>query len=269
MAAGSADSVIADSAKIKSNIGHSEPAAGISGLIKAILTLENGEIPGNPTFKIPNPRIDFDRLKLHCSDRLRKWPQVPFRRAGVSSFGYGGSNVHVILDEASHALGRKQLPHTSSYVGEYSFDLFGDDEINGRPYVLIFSANDEQSLREYCFSLDKHLSNPAVSLQLRDLSYTLSERRTRHYHRAYCVTKDCSISPNSIVFNKSRLNPRIGLVFTGQGAQWPEMGRDLLRQFPSARKVVHDLDRVLQNLPDGPRWSAYGKSYRVTDTLAT
>ncbi|KAL9110535.1 MAG: hypothetical protein Q9227_004893 [Pyrenula ochraceoflavens] len=242
---------------IKSNIGHSEPAAGISGLIKTILALETGEIPGNPTFLIPNPKIDFERLKLKCSNKLTPWPQVAFKRAGVSSFGYGGSNAHVIVDEASYALRNKALRHISSYADEAALDFFDEEEINERLHVLVFSANGQQSLRGYCESLDRHLSNPAVKVRLRDLSYTLSERRTLQYHRAFLVTNECSVKQSSLIFGKARPNMRCGLVFTGQGAQWPEMGRDLLHHFPLARQTVRNLDKVLQSLPDGPKWSAY------------
>ncbi|KAI9687315.1 MAG: Type I Iterative PKS [Bathelium mastoideum] len=242
---------------IKSNIGHSEPAAGLSGLIKVVLSIQNGAIPGNPTFNNPNPNIDFFNLRLQASKELRVWPSVPFRRAGVSSFGYGGSNVHVVVDEANHALLGGTPTHVSSFVNEDASDLFGETVTTDRQYVLVFSANDEQSLRTYSESLDRHLSYPGVNVQLKDLAYTLSERRTHHFHRAYLITNECTIDRNALVLGKICSNPRIGLIFTGQGGQWPQMGLALCENFPIARKVIHSLDETLRKLPDGPIWSAY------------
>lgn len=82
---------------IKSNIGHSEPAAGISGLLKAILAVEKGRIPGNPTFIDPNPSIDFEGSRVRATRWTIPWPShTGLRRASVNSFGYGGSNAHVV-----------------------------------------------------------------------------------------------------------------------------------------------------------------------------
>ncbi|KAL9094793.1 MAG: hypothetical protein Q9165_003064 [Trypethelium subeluteriae] len=205
----------------------------------------------------PNPKIDFQTLKFQVSEERKMWPMVPFRRAGVSSFGYGGSNAHVIVDEASHALVGTELPHISSFVNEDAVDIFDERRPSGRPYVLVFSANEEQSLRAYLQKLDKHLSYPGVKVQLNDLAYTLSERRTHHFHRAYLTTNECSIDRNALVLGKMRSNPRIGLVFTGQGAQWPQMGLNLCERFPVAREVIGRLDKTLRSLPNGPCWSAY------------
>lgn len=246
--------------QIKSNIGHSEPAAGISGLIKAILAVENGIIPGNPTFQTPNPSINFDQLKLRVLKTAHRWPDVPFRRASVNSFGYGGSNAHVVLDDSSQFLTKSSRRHISSYISD-SGEPFAEEKHN-KLSLLIFSANDEQSLRSYCKAISNHLMNPAVSIRLRDLAYTLSERRTWHYHRAYILANSCRLDESSFVFGKMRLNtPRVGFVFTGQGAQWPEMGRGLVNEFPNSRTLLMRLDKVLKSLSDPPRWSLLGKSF--------
>ena len=99
---------------VKSNIGHSEPAASLSGLLKTVLSLEKGMIPGNPTFIDPSPKIDFEKLRIRASRVATAWPKVPFKRASINSFGYGGSNAHVVVDEAS-GLGSY---HTSSFIEE-------------------------------------------------------------------------------------------------------------------------------------------------------
>ncbi|KAI2613390.1 putative polyketide synthase [Hypoxylon sp. NC1633] len=239
---------------VKSNIGHSEPAAGISGVLKTILSLEKGVIPGNPTFIDPNPKIDFDKLRIRPFRKSVKWPSVPLRRASVNSFGYGGSNAHAILEEIK---GPKNF--ISSYAEEDEDDLFADEEEDERPYLLVFSANDEQSLMKQFSALDRHLSNPSVKVKPRDLAYSLSERRSRHYHRGYVVSKGNQLDEQSLVRGTSRTEvPKLGFIFTGQGAQWSEMAKDLLETFPVAAREVRYLDSVLQSCRDPPKdWTLF------------
>ncbi|KAF7950064.1 hypothetical protein EAE96_007365 [Botrytis aclada] len=248
---------------IKSNVGHAEPAAGISGLLKAILSIEKGIIPGNPTFENPNPKFvlttflfDFEGLKVCPMKATTPWPDVPYRRASVNSFGYGGLNAHVIIDETRSFLGKIPDSQVSSYLSNDD-DMFVEHEEDSRMVTLVFSANDEKSLKAYCNTMSKHLINPNVSVKLPDLAYTLSERRSHHFHRAYIVARDSSnFNKGGLVFGKKSLGtPKIGFVFTGQGAQWPQMGKELVDTFPSARAMLKRLGSVLTSLPDGPSWS--------------
>ena len=238
---------------VKSNIGHSEPAAGLSGLLKTILSLEKGIIPGNPTFIDPSPKIDFERLRIYASRISTPWPVVPFRRASINSFGYGGSNAHVILDEAK-GLGHH---HVSSYLGEDDEDLFVNESAM-RPYLLAFSANDEKSLESQILAMDKHLSDPAVSVKLRDLAYTLGERRSWHYHRGFVISTSTELDMQAFVTGHIRERPpKIGFIFTGQGAQWPQMGKGLIERYPIAARTIAYLDQVLRSLHEAPSWTLY------------
>ncbi|RYC54291.1 hypothetical protein CHU98_g11917 [Xylaria longipes] len=231
---------------VKSNVGHSEPAAGISGLLKVILMTENGIIPGNPTFETPNPDIDFRGMKVRASKAVTQWDMAPeTRRAGVNSFGYGGTNAHVIVES-----GKGATRHVNSYTNRLE-----DDKIYQRPYLLALSANDEVSLKASAAALDKHISYPGTSIDLRDLAYTLSEKRSRHFHRGYIVTDSSEVPARTLVCGKPMPAPRIGLVFTGQGAQWPQMGRTLISTFPTARNELVRLDNVLRTMRNGPQWS--------------
>ncbi|MCJ1391686.1 hypothetical protein MMC18_004551 [Xylographa bjoerkii] len=240
---------------IKSNVGHSEPAAGISGLLKAILAIENGTIPGNPTFITPNPKIDFHSLKVRATRTKIPWPKAPFRRASVNSFGYGGSNAHVILEDPKTFVKGTTTSHVSSYMTDED-DLFAEDEISKRPFVLVFSANNESSLQSNCKVMRNHLINPRVKVKLPDLAYTLSERRSHHFNRGYIVTQSTNLDEGSFVYGKkSSEAPKIGFIFTGQGAQWSQMGKDLVETFPAAKSLLKHLDDVLQSTPNPPSWS--------------
>lgn len=133
------------------------------------------------------------------------------------------------------------------------------------PKLLIFSANDEYSLRSYIKSLSAHLADTSVSVRVSDLAHTLSEHRSRYYQRAFTVVdaspteKLSSIVPEAAVFGKRAATaPRVAFVFTGQGAQWPQMGRELLALFPTTAGLAVDLmDHALQGLPAEvrPAWT--------------
>ncbi|KAL9111466.1 MAG: hypothetical protein Q9227_004144 [Pyrenula ochraceoflavens] len=268
---------------VKSNIGHSEPAAGISGLIKATLAVETGMIPGNPTFITPNPNIDFEGLRVFATRENITWPEASsqYRRASVNSFGYGGSNAHVVLENATHFLQHRSAalliaqPFVSSLVeGRARWPALHICNGNGngsaaelsiRPQVLVFSANDEDTLKRQVDSLSQHVAVPGISVKLSDLAYTLSARRSRHFCRGFL---SCHPNPNGNVdqiqtnlvkyAKKPQSPPKIVFVFTGQGAQWPQMGAQLLRMFPkTAKRCIQELDDVLQQLPEHlrPRWS--------------
>lgn len=142
--------------------------------------------------------------------------------------------------------------------------LFEEQDTISRPVTLVFSANDEKSLKSYVKALSDHLINPNVQIKLPDLAYTLSHRRTRHFHRAYIVTQDpTNIDQGKLVVGKKGHGvPRIGFVFTGQGAQWSKMGKALLDTFPSGKILLKKLDAVLQSLPDPPSWSLL-RQYRI------
>ncbi|KAG9520859.1 ketoacyl-synt-domain-containing protein, partial [Aureobasidium melanogenum] len=242
---------------IKSNVGHSEPAAGISGLIKTVLSIENGKIPGTPLFINPSPKIDFAGNKVKASRTMLAWPETHGKpkRASINSFGYGGANAHAIIEGAPV---QSRVHHTSSFLSADAEFGIEDDEAQtaNKPYTLVLSANDASSLKANIETLCNHLINPGVKVSLPDLAYTLSERRSKLWHRAYITTRTTEIEPKDFVLAKKNSHaPKVGFVFTGQGAQWPQMGKDLLEFFPSTRAILEELDQVLQDTVDPPKWS--------------
>ncbi|KJX96875.1 polyketide synthase like protein [Zymoseptoria brevis] len=236
----------------KANIGHSEPAAGVTGLIKAILTLESDSIPGLPSLCTPNPQIDFEGLRLRVSRDAVPWPEVALRRVSVNSFGYGGSNVHLVLDAPNN---EQRSSFQFSYESNDTGRLLHQEQRPSRPTLLVLSAHDEQAVHRNFLSLQKHLLNPSISTDLGSLSYTLSERRSRLFHRGCIVTDSTELDVGHLVTGKRRGKPpTIGFIFTGQGAQWPQQGKALLELYPQVKKVILDLDDVLAGLPHPPAW---------------
>ncbi|MCJ1449246.1 MAG: hypothetical protein MMC23_009766 [Stictis urceolatum] len=243
---------------IKGNIGHAEPAAGINGLMKVVLSMEKGIIPGCPTFVTPSTKIDFAGSKVKLSQTASPWPYVggAIRRASVNSFGYGGSNAHAILEQPS-------IEERSNYVSSYrDSDSEYDHEItedNGT-FVLVLSANDLPTLQKNITLLCNHLISPRIELAICDLAYTLSERRSSLWHRAFVASDTMELQEKDFTIGvKAAQPPRIGLVFTGQGAQWPQMGKDLVQLCPWTRSILRELDQVLQSLTDPPVWSIEGE----------
>lgn len=108
---------------VKSNVGHSEPAAGISGVIKTVMAIESGVIPGNPAFEIPNPNIDFKASRVVLSKTVTPWPEGMLRRASVNSFGYGGSNAHAIIEHPRILMPDFEAPNVCSYLADEDFFL--------------------------------------------------------------------------------------------------------------------------------------------------
>lgn len=189
---------------------------------------------------------------------------IKTRQAGYTA-NRSGANAHTVVENDAQGLSR----HVSSYK-QLTTDFFDDDDddddLDGEkdygtqtpPTLLFFSANDQSSLDEYIKKFNSHLQNPLVSLEFNDLAYTLSERRSRHYQGAVAITRENPqhINQETLIRGKRTSTvPRIAMVFTGQGAQWPTMGADLIRDFPLAKSTVEYLDSVLQGLTNPPEWS--------------
>ncbi|MGH8046893.1 MAG: type I polyketide synthase, partial [Chthoniobacterales bacterium] len=234
---------------IKTNVGHLETAAGIAGLLKAMLVLEHGKIPPSLHFKTPSPHIDFKALKLRIPTELESFPEsegAPI--AGVNSFGFGGANAHVILTEAperSHS--EISLEHAD------------------RDWPLVLSARSEDALRNGAARLgawiDGHMKSNGHSPLLPDLAYTLGARRNHHPFRLTLVARTPAEAIQELnefgagetgqksrtSFSPRRERPaRIGFVMSGQGPQWWGMGRELMRHEPVFRRAMEECAEALR-----------------------
>ncbi|KAI9368681.1 hypothetical protein BJX61DRAFT_546289 [Aspergillus egyptiacus] len=237
---------------VKTNIGHTEGAAGLAGVIKTVLALENGVIPPLADFKELNERLLLDEWKLALPlEKAVPWPTTGLRRASVNSFGFGGANAHLILDDAYHYLQARGLEgqhrtlvnedEDSSDSGlELSSDRSdrGDDQSHK---LFVFSAYDGTGIKRTATSwgtfLTNHLSSKKVqdeNIAIDDLTYTLSNRRTTFDFRSFAVASSLRELSTKITqdglpkLNRTSRRPNPIFVFTGQGAQWPAMGRELL-----------------------------------------
>jgi amino acid adenylation domain-containing protein len=240
---------------IKSNVGHLEGASGLAGIIKATLSVEAGKVFPNMHFNTPNPKIDFKGLKIEVPTELRDWPltTTDVRRASINSFGYGGTNAHVILENYHHQ------PENTSPLEVAS---------TKRPYLVALTSHNDKAAQNVVGKLSNYLqSHPR--LDPGTFAYSLSVRRTMHQLRSFAIGHDHESLLQSIQeslatpWNSSTKDgPRVGFVFTGQGAQWHAMGRQLLDQSPLFRQTIERCDTVLKSLPDGPEWSCLSELYK-------
>ncbi|GKT45235.1 highly reducing polyketide synthase fum1 [Colletotrichum spaethianum] len=238
----------------KPNIGHSEGASGITSLIKSILALEHRTIPPNIKFDKPNPKIPFEEKKLKVPVAPTPWPEDRSERVSVNSFGIGGANAHVVIESAASFLGR---PESSSIMELSAFPL-------RKAHLMVYSANTADSLRRQVVNNQKYISEHPDSLD--DVSYTLASRRSHLPHRAFSVMQD-GIDLSTSPFGKApNISADLALVFTGQGAQWPQMGAELLKANKVFAQSIRKMDKVLSSLPDGPTWTLAEEILKPTET---
>lgn len=220
---------------VKSNIGHSEAAAGIAGLIKVILAMGHGRIPGQPHFKTPNPRIPWDKLPFRVSPDTTDWPATP-RIAGVSSFGMSGTNAHLLVE-----------------AGEAPVAT-GDDVVQRPVHILPISGKTGPAVADltarYGQWLDRH-----PDLPLADICFTAANGRDHFTHRTAVVaetleqlSKGLSQPPRT----QPGQAPVVVMLFTGQGSQYSGMGQGLYDTQPIFRKVLDRCAAILVPLLDTP-----------------
>jgi acyl transferase domain-containing protein len=236
---------------LKSNLGHLDTAAGVAGLIKTILAIRHRQLPPSLHFTSPNPKIEFGAGPFYVNTRLQDWPEgsTP-RRAGVSSFGMGGTNAHVVVEEAP-AIDEQAVEHSRR--------------------LLVLSARSEAALERATDDLTAFLrANPRARLD--DVAFTLQVGRKAFNHRRAIVCGDasgaiaameaCHAQPllSSVAENRDR---SFAFMFPGQGAQYPGLGRGLFDEYQEFRAVSSecfgllarhmpgiDLRKVMLDAPD-------------------
>lgn len=240
---------------IKSNIGHTQSAAGTAGLMKAVLAVQHGEVPATVHFQaLPEDLAAID-TKMFVTADLTPWPltdsAVP-RRAAVSSYGFSGTNVHAIIEQAPAA-----------NPGQASGGIQA-------PYLFTLSASSPEALRVTAGQLadwtDKHVGGGDVAL--RDLAYTLARRRGHRSVRTTAIAGDVEnlvSALREIATDETPYQPAAGnddrgpvWVFSGQGSQWAAMGADLLASEPVFAATVAELEPVI----------AHESGFSVTEAMS-
>ncbi|MEP7010522.1 MAG: amino acid adenylation domain-containing protein [Acidobacteriota bacterium] len=219
---------------LKTNLGHLEAAAGVAGVIKTVLALENELIPPSLNCKTPNPEIDWATSPFFVNTAARAWPkgEAP-RRAGVSSFGVGGTNAHLALEEAP-----ERAPGSPS-----------------RPWqLLVLSTRTETALEIATAELAEHLSKSPEQSDLADAAYTLQIGRRAFAHRRIVVARDFadaaetlkSRDPKRVLSRREeRADRPVAFLFPGQGTQHVGMARGLYEAEPTFRAEIDRCCEVL------------------------
>lgn len=216
---------------VKTNIGHLDAAAGLAGLIKAALALKHRQLPPTLNFTQPNPQIDFAASPFYVNDTLQPWPAgASPRRAGVSSFGIGGTNVHVVLEEA---------PAMSSTADDTAWQ------------VLPLSAKDEAALADGRVRLCAHLQ-ASTAQPLADVAHTLQMGRRAFAWRAAVVAPQAAMAAQmlqsaSVVAKRVPASePEVVFLFPGSGTQHAGMGAALYQRSTVFRDTLDHCARVLR-----------------------
>lgn len=224
---------------VKTNLGHLEAAAGITGFIKAVLAVQRGQIPASLHFQTPNPHIAFDQLRLKVAADQQEWPQIGrARRAGVSSFGFGGTNAHVVLEQAPEQIAVVREP---------------DPVVS----TLVVSGKTPQRIASAAGVLAQWMAGAGAEVGLAEVAHTLAHHRARHRQfatvcardRAQAVAGLQALAAGRPVMgvvgpHKGACGPGTVFVFSGQGSQWAGMGRQLLADEPVFAAAVAELEPV-------------------------
>lgn len=221
---------------LKSNVGHLSSAAGVSGLIKGVLAVRHGQIPKTLHYEKPNPQIDFAGSPFFVASELMDWPvRDGPRRAGVSSFGVGGTNAHVVLEQAPPMEADRDAPEKQ---------------------LLVLSARTPAALEAMTDNLARHLED-TPGLDLADVAFTLQAGRKAFPHRRF-LTCDRSDRAGTVATLRERDPARMAtghtelreravvFMFSGQGTQYVDMGRELYETENAFRGHVDECCEILK-----------------------
>ncbi|KAG5927025.1 Type I Iterative PKS, partial [Claviceps africana] len=251
---------------VKPNIGHLEGAAGVAGMVKGVLVLEHGKIPPNINFEHGNPTIHFDEWKVKVPQSVMDWPIPGLRRVSVNCFGFGGTNAHVILDEAPGYLSCRGLSAHHSSMEVPSCDQGTERKTAAVPtneyQLFCYSASEKDGVARIMSAHSAYIKTrqDACSAELlRDYSYTLGCRRSVLEWKGFVLARSVFEltakleTPGSVdvVHALRKGESRIAFVFSGQGSQWAQMGLDLM-VFDAFRQSLEEASAYLMEVLTSP-----------------
>jgi myxalamid-type polyketide synthase MxaB len=243
---------------VKTNIGHTETAAGVAGLIKVALALKHQQIPPSLHFQTPNPQIPFDQMPLRVQTQLTNWKtrKGSQRLAGVNSFGFGGTNAHVVVAEAVIKGNRHRRKNNNKQTAP----------LDRSRHLFTLSAKSEAALRALvlryleCLKANQQAKPPLTPA---NLCFSANTKRAQFSHRLAVVTESIeqlqeqltaySNGEETNLAQATAANPTpIVFLFTGQGSQYIGMGRELYESSPVFREALDRCDAILRpQLPSG------------------
>lgn len=249
---------------VKTNIGHLEAASGIASIIKVVLALQHQQIPPHLHLKQLNPYISLENTPLKIPTQLQPWPSESNRLAGVSAFGFGGTNCHVVIEEAHPDFALSDREAIGEAVGEVQTGSV-NEAIAERPvHVLALSAKDRPALVD----LAKEYGSAIASLPnsaLPDICFTANVGRSHFDHRlAIPATSISQLQESLTAFSKGQSNRQIegtvtghkrsklAFLFTGQGSQYVQMGRELYETQPVFRAAIDQCNQLLKSHLEQP-----------------
>ena len=231
---------------VKTNIGHLDAASGITGLIKTALALKYKLIPPSLNFQQPNPQIDFANSPFYVNTKLKEWQTSP-RRAGVSSLGMGGTNAHVLLEEAPIQVEKVQKKH----------------------HLLVLSAKTTSALESATRNLGNYLQQHPQE-NLADVAYTLQVGRREFDYRRILVCRDIddalSQLGSKLTHNQVTGDRLITFMFPGQGSQYADMGKELYVSEPVFRQQVDRCCEILKPYLGLDLRSLFGSTEQLKQT---
>ncbi len=248
---------------IKTNLGHCETAAGIAGLIKAVMAVRHGRIPANLHFETWNPEIDPDGARLFVPSTLTAWPVTSGPRlAAVSAHSMTGTNAHVIVEQAPPPAARASGGGASgpSPLSAGSEEALADASVDRYGAVRLYplSAGSEEALADAAGRVADWLGGEGAAVSLRDVGFTLAHRRERRSHRAVVsagsrdeladrLRRLSERDPDALTWTGTGARHDSGpvWVFSGEGSEWAGMGRALLRTEPAFAAVVDELEPMI------------------------
>ncbi|KAF5867859.1 putative polyketide synthase protein [Botrytis fragariae] len=240
---------------VKTNLGHSEAASGLTSVIKVAMSLSRGKILPTHGLKTLNPELKLKELNFKVATEVHEWPRS-LRRASVNSFGYGGANAHAIIEAVDASI----YDSTGQYVN--------DNNLHDPLFLMPISAASSVSLNARIHHVSKFIKTREADL-IPSLAYTLAERRTHFNNRQYLIA-DRSKDKISAQESAQRIvesaiedglhdgnQPPFGFVFSGQGSQYTNMAKGLLEYNVTFRASIRHLDQVIHSLPKGqaPGWT--------------
>ncbi|CAJ2513179.1 Uu.00g012980.m01.CDS01 [Anthostomella pinea] len=243
-----------DNPWVKTNVGHSEGSSALTSILKVVEAFEKGQIPPSQGIVKLNPKWFLAEHNLKVAQEVEEWPRA-VRRASINSFGYGGPNAHVILESPESYLGH-------NYLSKGGFAADDPSERDGQTLmVLPVSAASPKSLEMLVAQVAQAVAQSHDTESPQSLAHTLVNGRDHLQHRSFILTKleeglgrlmDATAVPRQAVSP-----PPFAFVFTGQGAQYAGMAKELLSTSQNFRHTIRRLDCILQGLPPVhvPKWT--------------